>query len=121
MKHPNFVLLYVDSPAASAEFYSRILNCTPVESSPTFAMFALDSGLMLGCWQREGVLPQASAQAGANEIAIALDTQEAVLNCYQQWQQNGVAILQEPCAMDFGFTFVAADPDGHRIRVFLPH
>jgi hypothetical protein len=22
--------------------------------------------------------------------------------------------------MDFGYTFVAADPDGHRLRVFVP-
>ena len=25
-----------------------------------------------------------------------------------------------PTAMDFGFTFVALDPDGHRLRVFAP-
>jgi hypothetical protein len=30
------------------------------------------------------------------------------------------AILQPPTAMDFGYTFLAADPDGHRLRVFAP-
>ena len=29
-------------------------------------------------------------------------------------------ILQEPVQMDFGHTFVASDPDGHRLRVFVP-
>jgi hypothetical protein len=29
-------------------------------------------------------------------------------------------IAQAPTAMDFGMTFVALDPDGHRLRVFAP-
>jgi hypothetical protein len=29
-------------------------------------------------------------------------------------------ILQPPTEMDFGRTFTAADPDGHRLRVFKP-
>jgi len=29
-------------------------------------------------------------------------------------------IIQEPVQMDFGYTFVATDPDGHRLRVFVP-
>ena len=33
---------------------------------------------------------------------------------------RGVHILQPPMAMEFGVTFVAADPDGHRLRVFAP-
>jgi hypothetical protein len=32
----------------------------------------------------------------------------------------GLRIIQEPVKMDFGFTFTAADPDGHRLRVFAP-
>ena len=32
----------------------------------------------------------------------------------------GLRIIQEPTKMDFGFTFTAADPDGHRLRVFNP-
>ena len=48
----NFVLLYVDSPPASAKFYRELLGKPPIEQSPTFAMFAMDSGLMLGLWSR---------------------------------------------------------------------
>ena len=48
MSAKNFVIFYVDKPSASAAFYSALLNRPPVESSPTFALFALDSGLMLG-------------------------------------------------------------------------
>ena len=46
MSAKNFVIFYVDKPSASAAFYSALLNRPPVESSPTFALFALDSGLM---------------------------------------------------------------------------
>ncbi len=42
--HPDLVILYVDSPAASAAFYADVLGLEPVESSPTFAMFALPVG-----------------------------------------------------------------------------
>ena len=33
---------------------------------------------------------------------------------------SGLPIVQKPTAMDFGHTFVALDPDGHRLRVFAP-
>ena len=31
-----------------------------------------------------------------------------------------IATLQAPTRMDFGLTFTASDPDGHRLRVFSP-
>ena len=37
----NFVLLYVESPAASAVFYGGVLGRPPVESSPTFGVVCL--------------------------------------------------------------------------------
>lgn len=39
---------------------------------------------------------------------------------YQQWLESGVQIEQEPKQAVFGKTFVALDPDGHRIRVCIP-
>ena len=48
MADPDFLILYVNSPAESVRFYADLLAKAPVESSPTFAMFALDSGVMLG-------------------------------------------------------------------------
>ena len=52
MPNPNFMILFVDSPAVSAAFYKTLFDREPVEASPTFALFALDSGLMLGLWSR---------------------------------------------------------------------
>lgn len=120
MSSSNFVILYVDSPLASAEFYTTLLARQPLETSPTFAMFRLDSGLMLGLWSRHTVEPAASALVSGGELAFVLERPEAVTECYQQWQALGLTVLQPPLQMDFGFTFVVQDPDGHRLRVFCP-
>ena len=52
-------------------------------------------------------------------IGDALDA-AAVKATFADWKQRGLTIVQEPVQMDFGHTFVAADPDGHRLRVFVP-
>ena len=115
----NFVLLYVDSPAASAAFYADLLGRAPVESSPTFAMFAMTSGVMLGLWSRHTVEPSATPVGGA-EIAFSLADADAVTGMHADWSARGLKIAQPPTRMDFGYTFVALDPDGHRLRVFAP-
>ncbi|MED5617727.1 VOC family protein [Ideonella sp. BN130291] len=119
MTDPNFILLYVSNATESAAFYQRLLGRAPVEASPTFAMFALESGVMLGLWGRDGVLP-AATPVGGSELAFAVADDTQVLTRHQAWTALGLPTLQAPTRLDFGFTFVAADPDGHRLRVFAP-
>ncbi|WP_245294344.1 VOC family protein [Rhizobium aegyptiacum] len=59
----NSILLFVTDAPKSAKFYARLLGLDPVESSPTFAMFILPSGLALGLWGKAPVEP-APAAAG---------------------------------------------------------
>lgn len=120
MLNADFILLYVDSPAASARFYADLIGSAPLEESPTFAMFALPSGIMLGLWCRHTVEPAATAAAGGAEIAMTVADGAAVDALHVDWQARGLAILQAPTDLDFGRTFVALDPDGHRLRVFAP-
>ena len=120
MADPRFLLLYVANPEASAAFYAGLLGKEPVEASPTFAMFALDGGLMLGLWGRDGVEPAATCAGGGAEIAWSVDDAEAVETLHADWRRRGLPIAQAPTRMDFGHTFVALDPDGHRLRVFAP-
>ena len=120
MPDVNFVILYVDSPAASAAFYTALLGRAPVESSPTFAMFAMDSGLMLGLWSRRAVEPGAAAMPGAGEVAFSVAGEDVVRAQHAEWAKRGIKVIQPPTQMDFGFTFTALDPDGHRLRVFAP-
>ncbi|CAN7390452.1 VOC family protein [Bosea sp. LjRoot237] len=120
MLDANFIILYVDSPEASARFYADLIGSAPLEASPTFAMFALPSGARLGLWSRHTVEPGAQAAGGGGEIAVVVGSVEAVDATHVDWQQRGLAILQPPTDLDFGRTFVATDPDGHRLRVFHP-
>jgi catechol 2,3-dioxygenase-like lactoylglutathione lyase family enzyme len=120
MLNADFILLYVDSPAASARFYADLIGSAPLEESPTFAMFALPSGIMLGLWSRHTVEPAATASAGGAEIAMTVADAAAVDALHLDWQARGLAILQAPTELDFGRTFVALDSDGHRLRVFAP-
>jgi len=120
MHDPNFVILYVADPVASAAFYTTLLDHAPIEASPTFAMFRLEGGTMLGLWSRAGVEPRPDGAPGSSEIAIALTADDDVDRLHAAWTARGLRIAQSPTAMDFGRTFVALDPDGHRIRVFAP-
>jgi catechol 2,3-dioxygenase-like lactoylglutathione lyase family enzyme len=78
MTDPNFVILYVKDQSASTAFYADVLGRAPVDVSPTFAMFALSSGIMLDLWSRENVEPAANAAAGGAELAIAVADADAV-------------------------------------------
>lgn len=119
MLNPNFVILYVANPLASADFYSNLLENKPVESSPTFVMFALEKGFRLGLWSKDTVEPAAAAPlGGGSELVILVPTSEAVHERYENWRKRGLTIIQEPVRMDFGLNFVTVDPDGHRIRVY---
>lgn len=113
----TYTLLYVDSPATSANFYSRLLERPPVELSPTFALFILDSGLKLGLWSRHTVEPTALLTGGGAELGFSVDSHQAVDALHELWSGLGATIAQAPIALDFGYTFVALDPDGHRVRV----
>ena len=116
---PNFIILYVEKVAVSATFYADLLRRPAVESSQNFAMFALSSGVMLGLWARHDVEPVATA-VGGSEIGFTVADVETVDALHADLKGRGLTIIQAPTKMDFGHTFVVIDPDGHRIRVFVP-
>jgi predicted enzyme related to lactoylglutathione lyase len=115
---PNFVLLYVDKPLTSAAFYEGVLGKKPVEASPGFAMFVLENGFKLGMWLKPEVEPKVEGQGATNELVFSLGSDAAVDAAFTDWSQRGISIAQKPTKMDFGYTFVGLDPDGHRLRVY---
>ena len=119
MSDISFVLVYVDNVAASEAFYASILGRAAIDSSPTFAMLPAGPSLMLGLWRRDGVKPRATP-AGGGEIAFTASGEAEVDALCADWRAKGAAIAQEPTTLDFGYTFVALDPDGQRLRVFAP-
>jgi hypothetical protein len=72
---------------------------------------------MLGLWSRRTVVPAAVAGEGGAELAITV-ANGAVDATFAYWTARGLTMAQPPTTMDFGRTFVALDPDGHRLRVF---
>jgi predicted enzyme related to lactoylglutathione lyase len=112
----DWTLLYVADPQKSAELYGKIFGVAPTETAPTFSMLRLPGGMNLGLWLKDDVVPKANAAGGA-EMSFSEPTREAVSARAESFRQLGLTILQEPTDMDFGYTFTAADPDGHRLRV----
>src|SRR5712691_613133 len=113
--HLGFVLLFVEKPQKSGLFYQDLLEMKPNEKSPTFVMFALKNGVMLGLWSKYTAEPRVESAGGASEICFAT---EDVDGLYEEWSKKHATILQKPTDMDFGRTFVVLDPDGHRIRAY---
>ena len=114
----DFTLLFVTNPKKSSLFYQEILNLKPVEESPTFVMFVLKNGVRLGLWSKLTAEPKVDMLPGASELCFFSKNVDSI---YEDWGQKQVTIAQKPTDMDFGRTFVALDPDGHRIRVYKPH
>ena len=121
MSNVTFIIAYVADVARSEAFYASILGRSAVDSSPTFAMLPAGADLMLGLWKRDGVRPPANAAGGGGgEIAFTAESEAEVEALCAAWRDKGAVIALEPTRMDFGYTFVALDPDGQRLRVFAP-
>ncbi|MES5097415.1 VOC family protein [Agrobacterium sp. BA1120] len=121
MTHPNFTILFVENPVKSTEFYKDLFGMAPVEASETFALFILQGGLKFGLWSRHTAEPAVTVTGGGMEVVFQVGADSDVDARHREWKAKGLTILQEPTAMDFGYTFTAADPDGHRLRVYAFH
>ena len=117
MRTLNYLLLAVANPAKSAELYTKLLGVEPVENSPTFVLYVLPNGVKIGLWIKDEIEPAPKA-AGGVEISFTEASKDAVLATYAAWKALA-KVVQEPTQMDFGFTFVVEDLDGHRLRPFV--
>jgi catechol 2,3-dioxygenase-like lactoylglutathione lyase family enzyme len=117
----TYVLLYVRDPAASAEFYSRMLKReAALDRLPTFADVSITDGAKLGLWSETVVKPPGRAVAGGGELMFRVADSQTLIAAYDDCIARSVPIAQDPAEMNFGLTFVALDPDGHKLRLFAP-
>lgn len=119
MRSLDYILLAVRDPLKSGELYAKILGTEPVEASPGFVLFVTGNGGKVGLWLAGEVEPKAKP-AGGVEISFTEPDKAALLATHEAWKALGLTILQPPTDMDFGLTFTAEDPDGHRLRPFVP-
>ena len=116
--NPSFIILFVKDPLASGAFYSRVLGLKSIEESPTFVLFQMPNGIHLGLWSLTTAEPLVTSKAGSSEICFSEETIESVDALYAKWLDLGISMAQAPVAMNgMKRTFVALDPDGHRIRI----
>ncbi|MDK9698287.1 MAG: VOC family protein [Siculibacillus sp.] len=120
MTDPNLILLYVADVGASLAYWSELLDRPAAEQHETFAMLPLRDGVMLGLWRADDVEPAATVTGGGTEIIFPVTDRDEVDRLHAAWAARGRTILQGPTDVDFGRTFTAADPDGHRLRVLWP-
>ena len=117
MFKPNSLILYVDNVENSTSFYRCILGSDPVEQYPDFTVFLLTDGFILGLQSKHAIDPKPQPAFGGFEICMSDISHKQVDDVYQAFKENNVKIELEPTTLEFGYTFVAVDPDGHRIRL----
>ncbi|KKC99517.1 VOC family protein [Photobacterium halotolerans] len=117
---PNLLLLYVKNPETSADFYRQLLGREPVAAHPTYVAFEFENGFNLSLWSEQARNFVSGGEGHRSEFAFMVPDDDQVKALYDQWQTAGVVIEQPLHDAVFGLTFVALDPDGHRIRVCTP-
>lgn len=116
MLEPSAIVLYVDNLLVSSAFYQDLLGIKPEEDSPTFHSFKLSNGMGLGLKAKHSVEPPVE-EHGGGELAFTLDNNKEVDALFVEWQKKEMRICQPPTAVPYGYTFLALDPDGNRLRV----
>lgn len=114
---PNVIVLYVDDLTITSQFYQDLLGIKPDETSSTFHSFTLSNGMSLALKARYAVMSPTKTKSDNGELAFTLDSNQKVDELFDAWQAQKIDILLPPTQVPFGYTFVALDPDGHRLRV----
>ncbi|AFJ46857.1 VOC family protein [Shimwellia blattae] len=117
MFKPDSVILYVDNVDVSTEFYTVIFGEGPIEAFPGFSVFSLKDGFILGLQTRHDIEPKPQPAFGGFELCLSDISIEEVDAIYHDFKTRNVPMALQPCRLEFGYTFVALDPDGHRIRL----
>jgi len=111
-------IVYVNDAPAAARFYGDLLGISPSLETPEYITFDLGPGAQLAVWsgQFEDLSPGVPR---TSEVCLAIEGGRPgdITAIFKRWQSQGVTILNEPHDAGFGLTFLAADPDGNRIRV----
>ena len=114
---PNSIILYVSDVEVSTTFYREILGHGPIKTYPGFSVFALSDDVTLGLQAADEIEPATEPYVGGSELSLSDVEHVDVDRLYAQWKALGIPMILEPTVLEFGYTFVATDPDGHRLRV----
>lgn len=117
---PSVIVLYVTDLAISSQFYQDLLGLKPITESPTFHSFTFSNGMSLALKAKNSVVPPAEEENANGELAFTFDNDDKVDELFAAWQHKKINMIFPPTQLPFGYTFVALDPDGQRLRVAAP-
>lgn len=120
MLTPNLVLFYVRDPLESAAFYKKLFDREPSAVFPTYVAFAFPNGFTFSLWSTSAKNFLSLGTGSRSELAFIVGSDKEIRRLREKWGRLDVPIEQELAQAVFGLTFVALDPDGHRIRVCGP-
>ena len=115
--NPNLIVLYSKDVEKSEAFYQNALDRKPIAKFEGFALFQISDQMQLGIQAESDILPQATGPYGGFELCIS-DVSIADVNALcEQWKAQKFHFILEPQHLEFGYTAVITDPDGHRLRI----
>lgn len=116
---PNQFIFYVEKPLESALFYEKIFLKKPDLITPNYVSFSFENGIYFSLWGTQAKNFVSGGTGHRSELAYLVNDKTSVCKLRDQWKTLGITIEQDLFEAVFGLTFVALDPDGHRIRVSI--
>ena len=116
---PNQFIFYVQNPLESTKFYEKIFLKKPDLITPNYVSFSFENGLYFSLWSTQAKNFVSGGTGHRSELAYLVPDEASVRELRKQWVELGVIIEEDLFEAIFGLTFVALDPDGHRIRVSI--
>jgi len=117
---PNLLLIYVEDPLKSADFYEKIFELEPTAKFPSYVAFTFENGFTFSLWSLTAKNFLSSGTGHRFELSFMVEDENKIREIYKSWCDLEVNIEQDLHEAVFGLTFVALDLDGHRIRVCMP-
>ena len=113
----GMVILFGRDLAGARRFYSETLGLPVIEelSGESFVALRPASGSSITLQDATTLPPGVAGQPGGMELGLAVEDVDAV---HAEWQAKGVRLLTPPMDLPFGRTFLAADAEGHYLRVY---
>ena len=113
----DIVNLFVRDFERAKRFYTETLGLPVIEelSGERFVALRPASGSSITLQDAAALPPGVAAEPGGMELGLLVEDVDAV---HAEWHAKGVRLLTPPMDLPFGRTFLAADPDGHYLRVY---
>ena len=121
MLRPNLLIFYVEDIKKSTQFYEILFSLKPQSVFKHYVAFEFPQEMYFALWSTQAKDFHSQGSGQRMELSFMVKDRKEVERLYKKWKDElDIEIEQELKDAIFGPTFVALDPDGHRIRVCIP-